>query len=129
MGKAHFTAKYEETDPWQEIDPISKECVSCHDGVFASSVTIRAGVWTHQKELMTFDKGSHPIGIDYEAARVSNRRAWLRPMSLVDPRIRFFDGKVGCGSCHNPYSNIEARLVMSDRESMLCMSCHQLDRG
>jgi predicted CXXCH cytochrome family protein len=131
LGEAHFRSKYIATDPSQEIDSMSKNCISCHDGSFATSATIKAGYWSHGEELISNDMGSHPIGIDYEAARVSRRRSLsdLRPMAMVDPRIRFFDGRIGCGSCHDPYSTIEKQLVMSDINSRLCLACHLMDKG
>jgi predicted CXXCH cytochrome family protein len=130
VGEAHFQSKYIQTTSSQTIDPMSKNCISCHDGSFASSVSISAGAWTHRKELMSHDAGSHPIGVDYEGARAKKGR-WtpLRPIVMVDKRIRFFDGKVGCGSCHDPYSTIEKRLVMSDERSRLCFACHLIGGG
>jgi predicted CXXCH cytochrome family protein len=125
MGEAHFQSKYIQTSASQSIDPLSKNCISCHDGSYASSVSISAGSWTHGKELMPHDAGSHPIGINYEGARIAKgRRTALRPIAMVDRRVRFFNGKVGCGSCHDPYSTIEKRLVMSDARSKLCFACH-----
>lgn len=125
MGEAHFQSKYVQTSASQMIDPLSMNCISCHDGSYASSVRIRAGTWPHRKELMPHDDGSHPIGVDYERARAARgRRTLLRPIGMVDRRIQFFDGKVGCGSCHDPYSTIEKRLVMSDERSRLCFACH-----
>ena len=129
MGEAHFQSKYVQTGSSQEIDPISKNCISCHDGSYASSVSIRAGAWRHQKELMSHDAGSHPIGINYEVARASRgKRSLLKPAGTIDRRIRLFDGKVGCGSCHDPYSTIEKRLVMSDYQSKLCFACHMVGK-
>ena len=86
-----------------------------------------AGSWTHEKSFLNNDRNSHPIGMDYEARRsLRGRKTDLRPMDLVDRRIRFFNGKVGCGSCHDPYSTIEKQLVMSDEQSKLCYSCHMM---
>ena len=125
MGEAHIRPKYPQSSAALAIDPISKNCISCHDGSYASSVSIRAGTWTHGKELMPHDAGSHPIGIDYEGSRMARRaRSLLKPIGMVDRRIQFFNGKVGCGSCHDPYSTIEKRLVMSDARSALCFGCH-----
>lgn len=129
MGEAHFSSKYKEMGFSEAIDPLSSNCVSCHDGTYASSVQITAGAWSHRRELMHNDTGSHPIGVDYESARVTpGRRTYLKPIIAVDQRIRFFDGKVGCGSCHDPFSDIEKRLVMSDAGSKLCLSCHMMGR-
>jgi predicted CXXCH cytochrome family protein len=127
LGEAHFRSQYIVTNSRQEIDAMSRNCISCHDGTFASSITIRAGTWKHGKDFMRHDQGSHPIGMDYEATRMNRgSKTDLRPMALVDRRIRFFNGKVGCGSCHDPYSTISKKLVMSDMNSKLCFSCHML---
>lgn len=129
LNKAHFSPRYVATTNVGEIDNMSRECLSCHDGAVASQATIHAGEWVHEESLIGNDMGSHPIGIDYESARLDHiHRTDLVPIGLVDPRIKFFDGKVGCGSCHDPYSNVEQDLVMSNRGSKLCLACHALDR-
>jgi predicted CXXCH cytochrome family protein len=129
LGEAHFKSRYIATSSVGEIDDMSRNCLSCHDGSLAPQVTVRAGQWVHQESMVGHDMGSHPIGIDYDGARTAHRyKTDLTPIGSVDPRIKFFDGKVGCGSCHNPYSNVEQDLVMSNRGSKLCLACHALDR-
>jgi predicted CXXCH cytochrome family protein len=49
----------------------------------------------------------------------------LVPQSALDPRIRLFDNKVTCGSCHSSYSDQDHELVMSNLGSKLCLGCHQ----
>lgn len=129
LGEAHFQSKYISSTIGYEIDKTSKNCISCHDGSYASSVSISTGVWGHSSNYRNKRLGrKHPIGINYEQARLrSGRKTDLMPMSIVDPRIQFFDGKIGCGSCHNPYSSIENDLVMSNRRSALCFACHLVD--
>ncbi len=126
LGEAHFRSQYIATDTRGELDPMSRNCVSCHDGTYAQSVSIRAGTWTHGSSFMQHDRGgSHPVGIDYESVRIKRgRKTDLRPITEVDRRVRFFNGKVGCGSCHDPYSTIPKQLVMSDVNSKLCFTCH-----
>jgi predicted CXXCH cytochrome family protein len=125
LGEAHFTSRYIVTDVLQELDPMSMNCVTCHDGAFATSVTIQAGRWRHEKSFMRYDQGDHPVGIRYDEVRIKRgRKTDLRPLFEVDRRIRFFNGRVGCGSCHDPYSKIRKRLVMSDENSKLCLACH-----
>lgn len=129
LGKAHLKPEYIATSDIGEIDAMSRDCLSCHDGSLADQATIHVGQWRHQESILGHDMGTHPIGVDYEEARTDHsHRTDLVPMAMVDPRIKFFDGKVGCGSCHNPYSSIEQDLVMSNRGSRLCLACHALDR-
>jgi predicted CXXCH cytochrome family protein len=125
MAEAHFRSKYIVTNMGQDIDPMSANCLTCHDGSLGSSTTVQVGKWRHEKQFIQHDQGSHPIGIYYESVRHSRgRKTDLKPIFEVDRRIHFFDGKVGCGSCHNPYSPIPKRLVMRDDHSRLCLSCH-----
>ena len=130
LGEAHFQSKYISVGDGQEIDAMSKNCITCHDGAYGSAVTIITGIWQHSSNY-TGDRigGKHPIGIDYEMARLRHgRKTDLRPVEDVDRRIQFFDGTVGCGSCHNPYSQYDTKLVMSNRRSALCFACHALDQ-
>ena len=128
LGEAHFLSKYIATDPSQKIDPMSKNCISCHDGSYATSVTINAGIWAHSASSIEDMMGTHPIGVDYEMARVKfGRKTDLRPINKVDKRLVFFEGKIGCGTCHNPYTNERKYLNMEDRRSQLCYECHKMD--
>ncbi len=131
LGMAHLETDakaFARSAAFMGIDPLSKQCLSCHDGSFGSAVTLNTGQWQHRSSLINHDSGSHPIGIDYEAARLARgARNDLRPIDEVDRRITFYNGRVGCGSCHNPYSRIEKKLVMSNRRSALCFACHAYD--
>lgn len=109
MAEAHFQSKYISMGYGQELDPTSKNCITCHDGTYASSVSINAGTWQHSGGMGTsrLDNSKHPIGIDYEVSRKKyGRKTDLRPINLVDKRLHLFDGKLGCGTCHNPYSSL-----------------------
>src|ERR1700690_3887471 len=89
LGEAHFRSQYITSVSSQEIDAMSKNCISCHDGIYASSVTIMAGSWTHANSFLRNDRNSHPIGGDYESFRVNRgAKTDLKPMALVDRRIR-----------------------------------------
>lgn len=129
LGEAHLSSKYIAVVPEQEIDSLSKNCISCHDGSFATSVSISSGYWTHQASSFSKSMNNHPIGIDYEQARLEHsKKTDLRPIAMVDRRLLFFDGKIGCGTCHNPYASELLYLVKSDFRSQLCFSCHMIDR-
>ena len=130
LGEAHFQSEYISMGFGEELDATSKNCITCHDGAYASSVSINAGTWQHSGGMGSsrFSASKHPIGIDYEAARIKyGRKTDLRPISQVDKRLQFFDGRLGCGTCHNPYSSLENDLVMSNSRSALCFGCHAMN--
>ncbi len=121
LSEAHGFKKYRVIDKSSPIDSISIECLGCHDGTIGADtqVTIGAGVWQHSDQ----DASSHPIGIDYASAQANDRT--LKPMEQINKAIKFFNGKIGCGSCHDPYSNVSTQLVMSNKGSALCLECHK----
>lgn len=127
LGEAHLRSEHMATTG-AGFDPASKNCLSCHDGAFGSMVSLDDGLIGHGGGAFGMKNSSHPIGMDYEAARLAGgRKSKLRPLAMVDPRVIFFDGRVGCGSCHNPYSALPGHLVMVDARSRLCFACHMLD--
>lgn len=111
-----------------ELDRESIECLNCHkdDYPFDKADCFTEGC-TH-----------HPMGIDYQAA--ASRNPGLKEESSLNPAIRLIDKRIGCGTCHIPYSEdnhlvlSESRgdipsisdpmLVMDNRKSALCKACH-----
>ncbi len=128
FSKAHFTSKYIVNNTGNTIDAMSRDCISCHDGSVGSSVELKAGNWRHSTNFLKFDDGGmHPIGMNYETTRRKNWKAALKPIDMVDKRIRFFGrghDKMGCGSCHDPFSRSKNKLVISNVHSKLCLACH-----
>ncbi len=102
------------------IDSRSAACLRCHDGTVATE----GGVTAVGESGVPFNMGnlSHPIGTDYDKA--SFRKSDLIPSNLLPPEIILPDGKVGCESCHNLYSQEPYFLVISNRRSALCYKCH-----
>lgn len=127
--EAHFDSKYMASDMEIEIDTMSRNCLSCHDGSLAQSITVKVGKWRHTKDFLEHDEGGmHTIGMKYSDVVHTNKKAALRPLDEIDKRIRFFeDGKVGCGSCHDPYSTLPKKLVIEATGSKLCFACHKMD--
>lgn len=102
------------------LDAASIECIACHEGSIGPAVSYHlAG----QKGL-TFQGRSltHPVGVDYAAAALANRE--LRSIDDLSQLISLYEGKVGCTSCHNPFSTEADMLVFNNRGSALCLECH-----
>jgi len=107
-----------------QVDSMSRDCICCHDGVGASSVNVdlRNNPSGHQSHINSF-KTDHPIGMNYNSyVAAGNGYKRIGPDNL---KMIFVDGKVGCLSCHDPLNPEKGHLVMSDRESALCRTCHK----
>jgi predicted CXXCH cytochrome family protein len=116
---AHMGSRYKTTNSSETLDPLSIQCISCHDGTVAKAITSRelgTGTWNHIKD-------SHPIGVNYNRARMTGNE--LVAKSRIDRKIRFFGGNIGCGTCHDMYSDLPDKLVMSNVDSTLCLGCHE----
>ncbi|WP_428938347.1 cytochrome c3 family protein [Fontivita pretiosa] len=100
----------------QTYDPQTQLCLSCHDGILSSDIALWGGRREHG-ELT----GEHPIGVSLATAALDMP---LRSPAALDPRIRLFDQRVGCTTCHSPFSSEKGLLVMSNHRSRLCLSCH-----
>lgn len=111
---------------WGTIDPLSARCLGCHDGTIGRDVSNRV----RGSHLSVTPGTSHPIGMDYveSMGKRAGRRRWsnLVDVARLDERIRLFGGKVGCGSCHNPYASNPKFLIFSPRAGRLCLSCHEM---
>jgi predicted CXXCH cytochrome family protein len=99
----------------RSIDRVSLYCIGCHEGGLAphAPVSLETGRPIGRP---------HPIGMDY--MRAYRRSKELRSPRELNPEIRFFGGKVGCTSCHNPFKLERHRLHITMEESKLCFECH-----
>jgi predicted CXXCH cytochrome family protein len=108
--------------------PTSLICLSCHDGTVGTSAigsahAVLAGV----REGFSAPGGDglrdHPIGIRYPT---DPRK--FRPRGIVETEhsIRLPGGRIECISCHDPHntSGVKKMLVVSNKRSRLCLSCH-----
>jgi predicted CXXCH cytochrome family protein len=102
------------------LDDESLSCMSCHDGTSATDVGAHASL----SLAASAGANEHPIGVVYPSVTSSNPERRLVDRVRLDQRIRLFDQTVGCGSCHSVYSGQDHLLVMSNRSSKLCLSCH-----
>lgn len=119
---AHVGSRYTVSDVSISIDTLSLKCLACHDASLAKEGSVGrvgAGKFRHRADIGL----SHPIGVSQIEARRKYYGAYRRAEDLP-PEIKLFNGMVGCGSCHNPFSGGHSKLVMSNEESALCLSCH-----
>lgn len=102
------------------IDVESRTCLSCHDKIsaFMPSDFETPKQRKHRWSSMT----DHPIAMSY--ANAAFRRPGHYQYPIFEPRIRLFDGSLGCGSCHSPYSQMRKNLVMRNVRGALCKKCH-----
>ena len=106
---------------FRQIDSESQTCVSCHEDV---TITIPG-----ENETMTerYDRRSrmrdHPIGMSYQRT-MTNDMYGFNVSAIDNEEIRFFDGKVGCGSCHSLYSRQKNYVVANTNGKTLCRQCH-----
>lgn len=129
FGRAHIdlSGKSRHALSSADLDAETRTCLGCHDGTLAPDVgTGGDGIpGTHVR--------SHPVGIAYVGGKrpgaelLISRGGFgqLRPVSMLDSRLRLFNQQVGCGTCHSPYAKEKGLLVMSNDHSRLCLSCHQ----
>lgn len=107
----------------ERLDRESTSCMTCHDGSSASD----AGSHSTSRMGRGFSpEQEHPVGVAYSSRRAAKGS---EPIELVgvrqlDKRIRLFDGRVGCGSCHSVYSTQKKLTVMPMLRSQLCFGCH-----
>ena len=123
MDRAHGFANFSIVSSDDKIDPLSKICMGCHskDEEKADRGSLEEGKWTHGSGIGL----SHPIGVDYAYSARVNRD--LKSFRNIDPRVKFFDGRIGCCTCHNPYGAGGGHgLVIYDNGSSqgLCLACH-----
>lgn len=110
---------YDEMNINTRIDPMSLECIQCHDRKLSDPKLLGAGSWMHLGK-----KFNHPIGIKYRD--VSSRKMnGFNPPESIRREVKLFNGKIGCGTCHNIYSKEKGMLSMSNRDGKLCTQCHR----
>ncbi|MCA9285954.1 MAG: hypothetical protein KDA22_12095, partial [Phycisphaerales bacterium] len=107
------------------LDAESVSCVGCHDGSVAFDATFGLPTGQHARVAAQSMGNSHPIGVPYRTPDDWPSGAGLRSRFELDRRLRLFDDRLGCGTCHSVYSSRERLLVMSNDRSAMCLSCHK----
>ncbi|WP_456400585.1 cytochrome c3 family protein [Persephonella sp.] len=108
----------------KEMLPASLACLTCHDGANAPNITFgraSAGTSVH----------SHPVFVVFRPGTY-----YLKPFNtplvgwgkknFVGDLVKDYNGRIQCGSCHDPHTTNPIFLRYPNRGSMFCMGCHDL---
>lgn len=121
--KPKADAPEEEILSFRDIDSESLMCLSCHDEV---TVTLPSQYETYGEKKARFNgMADHPIGMEYEDIALAKPGYYFYPQRDQE-KIRLFDGRVGCGSCHSLYAKSKSYLVDTLENDVLCIKCHDL---
>ncbi|NGZ28518.1 MAG: hypothetical protein G8345_16715 [Magnetococcales bacterium] len=122
-GSSVMASGHIETTPTgrsMAFDSFSSQCIACHTEMAGGNkIEITdMGVVRHGGSNM-----SHPLGSQYD---LFGPAQGYRLLETLPPQIVLPDGKISCISCHEGYSQIHGKLVISNRGSGLCLACHNL---
>lgn len=105
------------------FDPISMECINCHDGTIAPAVGFKF-VTTETLGTVSVEtlRAAHPIGQDYTKYSCNTGfNYWgTLPTDMV-----LMNGQIGCASCHNLLGTNRLYLTVDMSSSELCFTCHR----
>lgn len=118
IGATHL-GTFAEKDTTSTIDATTLLCIVCHDDrIDSMDKQLGAGSWNHFAIRL-----EHPVGSDYRQSYNKQPNAFTPP-ELLDSTVQLFNGKIGCGTCHNRYYGNRYMLAMNNERSSLCFACH-----
>ena len=101
------------------LDTYTLQCVECHDRYLDRSFgSDAAGIGSRFNS-----RSNHPVGVSFAQISAKNPLKFNNPNSLPQ-NVRLFNGKIGCGTCHNAFSKEKSMLVVNNWRSRLCLRCH-----
>lgn len=124
-GKGHVVFENIHRDSYRlsaansSLDPYTLQCVECHDRYIDRTF----GSDTAGNRSRFNRRSNHPVGVSLARISTRNPQKFNHPGSLP-PNIRLYNGKIGCGTCHNAFSKERSMLVMNNWRSRLCLKCH-----
>ncbi len=125
-GKGHIVfenvhqGSFQVTDRSGTLDRYTLQCVECHDRhLNVPAKSLRAGKWQH----FATSRLNHPVGVSLVDI-ASRKPREFNPPTMLPREIRLFNGKVGCGTCHNVYSKEKYMLSVKNWRGRLCLECH-----
>lgn len=104
-----------------QLDRETKNCLSCHDNIRVTIPSLNES--ESQKRARWGTMTDHPVGVDYSDFALQKSNMFFYPRRNPD-RVRLFDGKVGCGSCHSMYAKDEKYLNETFDKGRICLQCH-----
>lgn len=110
---------YRQSDRDSSLDIYTLQCVECHDTYLDRSFGSDAA----GKRSRFNRRSNHPVGVSLAQISAGNPQKFNHPSTLPQ-NVRLFNGKIGCGTCHNAFSVEKSMLVMSNWRSRLCLRCH-----
>lgn len=103
------------------LDKQTIGCLECHNEML--TIEIREGKEILDKNFHS-TLGKHAIGLNYHDMVLQDPETFSKP----DPKrnnIIFIGGKLGCLSCHNPFSTLPFNLNAPLADNGLCKQCHR----
>jgi predicted CXXCH cytochrome family protein len=97
----------------------SQGCLNCHAAGAANAWQSR----TVEERLVFSEHATHPLGVAVVPGSGQDER---RIRERIDPRLRLFDGRIECQTCHSLTASTPDLLVGFDTPRDLCLGCHQL---
>ena len=112
----------------------SRMCLSCHDGTIALDDRAdrpkgaKVGMLTGNTSLGTDLSDDHPVSFIYNSGLSTSKGELLDPTLLPSSTKLDQEGQVQCSTCHDPHEDRNPKfLVMDNRASRLCVTCHQMN--
>ena len=119
---------------------VSRLCLACHDGTIAPGMLqgksralyLSGGMLTMpagRTNLGVDLSDDHPISFVYDNALAARNGQLSYPASLLASPVKLDQsGQLQCTSCHDSHDDRYGKfLVMDNRYSALCTTCHQID--
>jgi predicted CXXCH cytochrome family protein len=103
------------------LDRETQNCLACHDEVKVTIPSLNES--ESQKRARWASMTDHPVGVDYSDFALQKSSTFFYPRQNPE-RVRLFDGKVGCGSCHSPYASDKKLLNETFAKGRICTQCH-----
>lgn len=103
-----------------ELDKMTINCLECHYEML--TIERKGGVDILDKNFHS-TLGKHAIGLNYHELVLQDPKTYHKP----DPdktNIVFVGGKLGCVSCHSPFSTLPFHLNALEKDNALCKECH-----